>query len=788
MGDKEKEQMGGRNDGSDRKYEDVDPAGESILVLSSGLQRAAPKEPPPRHHTEMRDGGLSPKKQCDENVPPPLPAKKPPLCHLDMRDKAKKQVNGRSEESAGKYEDVDPHGESIFALRSGLKAQYDEDVDGRNVPPPLPARNYRHLDMRDKQVDERNEKAERKNEDVDPHGESIFRESKQVGGRYEDVDLVSGNVNVILNSGLKRAVPDVPPPRKLDMGDHAVVWSEQKEESSSEPHCKQEGRDGHKCEEASNKYEDVDIPVESDGADVILNSGLKRAVPDLPPPHKLDMGDHLVLCPEQKGESCSDPYYKPEDTDGDGEQEGKSPGLKIRVRAVEMWNRAKSSKVCWVILGCGVLLIASAVIGAVLSAYIKPGSKETQGYLEHGNVVNMTGSNTSVLEMTVFHEENTLALINATPFSPPLMPKKSSTPSVKTFHKDNNSVLINTTPFSSPLMPKKSSTPSMKTFHKDNNSVLINMTPFSSPLMPKKSSTPSVKTFHKDNNSVLINTTPFSSPLMPKKSSTPSVKTFHKDNNSVLINMTPFSSPLMPKKSSTPSVKTFHKENNSALVNTTPFYEYSIFTVSCSTSVVSPSELESTEAFTSDSLHHGIKPTTVMYLSTTETLSSGLRQTYDVDNMVQFWPLSQARKRTTSLQISSEMPLTRMSGLDFKEIIHVHVGPPWDLGSGVMGHESRIRTGHLVSLITTFGTVRRTVFPCILRAAKNGVIRSGQEENGMTASAAANFLAFARQYKSSIFQLLVDKRYVLVQHVWDLNSGDVRMRQSDEHLKSDPCS
>ncbi|CAH1253037.1 Hypp1067 [Branchiostoma lanceolatum] len=237
--------MQGRNDESDRKYEDVDPTGESIFVLSSGLQRAAPKvkEPPHRHHTEMdvRDAGVSPKKQYDENVPSPLPERNP-----RHDDQEKKQVDGRSEESDRQYEDVDPHGESIFALRSGLKTKYDEDVDGRNVPPPLPARNYRHLDMRDKQLDERNEIADRKYEDVDPHGESIFPESKRVCGKYEDVDLVSGAVNVRLkNSGLKRAVPDLPPPCKLDMGDHAMVWSEEKDESCSEPYYKQEDSDGH---------------------------------------------------------------------------------------------------------------------------------------------------------------------------------------------------------------------------------------------------------------------------------------------------------------------------------------------------------------------------------------------------------------------------------------------------------------------------------------------------------------------------------------------------------------
>ncbi|CAH1244348.1 Hypp7274 [Branchiostoma lanceolatum] len=267
-----------------RKYEDVDPHGDAILVLGSGLQRAAPKEPPPRHlaKIEMQDSRLSTENENDEEVRPPARNSR----HLDMGAKEKEQVDGMDKESNRKYEDVDPHGHSVFALGPGPDRQYTEDVSGTDAPPPLPKRNSSHLDRgyKENEVDGMNEEANRK---------------------YEDVDLEPGAVNVILNSGLKRAVPDLLPPRKLDMGDHVVVYAEQKEDSCSDPYYKPEDRAGHKAGEPE---ENVDSK----------------------PPQALDMGDHVVVYPEQKEEPYSDPYYQPGKTDEDEKQEEKSFGLKVK--------------------------------------------------------------------------------------------------------------------------------------------------------------------------------------------------------------------------------------------------------------------------------------------------------------------------------------------------------------------------------------------------------------------------------------------------------------------------
>ncbi|XP_019622091.1 PREDICTED: uncharacterized protein LOC109468276 [Branchiostoma belcheri] len=293
MGDNEKKQVVGRYEESDRRFEDVDPAGYSIFALGSGLQRTAPNGPPPRH--------------------------------LDMKDNEKDEVGIRNEESDRMYEDVDPAGESIFTLGSGLQ--------------PAAPNEPKYVDMegkKKKKVDRRNEKSDRKYEDVDPAGESIFEETGEMG---EDM---SGGVDVIINSGLKRPVPDLPPPRNSDAGDR-MAEDKRSEEPCSDPCNEQVDNAGH-------------------------NAG------DATPSHKLDMGDHIVMFPEQKDDPYSDPYYKPQETDANEKHEEKRFSIKERIMG--MWNKAKSSKICWVLLGCGVLVIVSVVTAVVLSAYIQPGSKQ----------------------------------------------------------------------------------------------------------------------------------------------------------------------------------------------------------------------------------------------------------------------------------------------------------------------------------------------------------------------------------------------------------------------------
>ncbi|KAI8500543.1 hypothetical protein Bbelb_221090 [Branchiostoma belcheri] len=372
MGDKEKEQMDGGNEESKRKYED--PDNESIFVSRSELQRSALNEPKSNHCTkkQVHDVRLSANKQSKEdadgrNVKPPLPPRKlqptapnkPTLvpCRVDMGDpveKAQESVlyqkyegvdlkSGRVSVKLGsglkrtvlneppplparKYEDTDPHGDTVLVLSSETRPKHlysenkeKEEVDGTykvlgsglqrpvsGEPPPLPPRNYedvdshgasiivlcsglqraapivpppRHLDMGDKgkkEVDGRNEESDRKYEDVDSAGESIF----------------------VLSQGLRRPPPYELPSRR----------PENKQESSTD-------------KESDRKYEDVDSTGESI---FVLSQGLRRPVPYELPARR----------PENKQESSTDPTPDtPEDTNGDEEQD--APGFCHKVRDID---------------------------------------------------------------------------------------------------------------------------------------------------------------------------------------------------------------------------------------------------------------------------------------------------------------------------------------------------------------------------------------------------------------------------------------------------------------------
>eukprot|EP00058_Branchiostoma_floridae_P006216 XP_002591704.1 hypothetical protein BRAFLDRAFT_80804 [Branchiostoma floridae] len=218
MGEEGKGHVDGTIDDSDRKYEDVDPQGESIFALSSGLIRENGKdlgfrnvppslpsrkyedvdphgdrifvpssrpphdEPKPRHLANMKvgDSRRSPEKQQSGNVPPPLPARNSRL--LDAKAKEKEQVD------VSYKSDRDVKDKGIFELGPGPKEHQGEDMDGRNEPPPLPARNSRHFDTGDKEKEEQRRKEEVSGnyEDVDPHGYGIFSLPKKQSS--EDVE------------------------------------------------------------------------------------------------------------------------------------------------------------------------------------------------------------------------------------------------------------------------------------------------------------------------------------------------------------------------------------------------------------------------------------------------------------------------------------------------------------------------------------------------------------------------------------------------------------------------
>eukprot|EP00058_Branchiostoma_floridae_P021715 XP_002607205.1 hypothetical protein BRAFLDRAFT_67997 [Branchiostoma floridae] len=279
MEDKEKQPADGRNEEANRKYEDADLHDCGIFVLDPGL-----------------------KKLCDEDLggriePPPLPARN--SRHVDLEDKEKEKVDGKNEETNRKYKDVDPAGYSVFASSSGPKKQDGTDTDGRNEPPPLPARNFRHLRMEDKEkedVDGRNEETNRKYEDLDPAGYSVFASSS--GPKKQDV------------------------PQTFSAG----------------------------------KLKDVDPRDES-----LLRSGSRCAA------QHLDMGDHVVECLEHTEEPSTDTSYTSAETSGDGDTDEPGFCYKVRGLVLDLWNKIKSSSAWKVITVCavlvtGLLFIAEGVV------------------------------------------------------------------------------------------------------------------------------------------------------------------------------------------------------------------------------------------------------------------------------------------------------------------------------------------------------------------------------------------------------------------------------------------
>eukprot|EP00058_Branchiostoma_floridae_P006226 XP_002591714.1 hypothetical protein BRAFLDRAFT_80809 [Branchiostoma floridae] len=275
------------------------------IALGSVLRLAAPKETPPCQ--AEAESELSEKYNVDKTTKPALPEKKLPPKNYECVDPRGESIfasgtepNQQDDENVdgrnvppplparkplppNKYEDVDPHGDSIFALGSGRKQKDDKIVDDRKITPPLPARKPLPLN---------------KYEDVDLHGDSIFVASSGPKGKdnedandrkappplppprkYEDMVLGSSGVDVVLGCGLKRAAPDLPPSRTVSTGDKAA---KQKEENKAEEIIGQEDGDNNE-----------------------------------PSLHHLNMGDHLVMWPEDGEESYSDTYYTSEDAHRD---------------------------------------------------------------------------------------------------------------------------------------------------------------------------------------------------------------------------------------------------------------------------------------------------------------------------------------------------------------------------------------------------------------------------------------------------------------------------------------
>ncbi|XP_078583882.1 uncharacterized protein LOC144866393 [Branchiostoma floridae x Branchiostoma japonicum] len=106
-------------------------------------------------------------------------------------------------------------------------------------------------------------------------------------------------------------------------------------------------------------------------------------------------------------ESCSNDYDKPEDVDRHKDSKEVSFAYRATERAVEMWSRWKSSKVCWLAMGCGLLVATSVVVAGILATQIT-----SDGRVAFGSKLKQNGTmilETSTPWKTTLYEENNSA-------------------------------------------------------------------------------------------------------------------------------------------------------------------------------------------------------------------------------------------------------------------------------------------------------------------------------------------------------------------------------------------
>eukprot|EP00058_Branchiostoma_floridae_P000787 XP_002586275.1 hypothetical protein BRAFLDRAFT_109276 [Branchiostoma floridae] len=169
---------------------------------------------------------------------------------------------------------------------------------------------------------------------------------------------------VMLGSGLTRPAPPLPPPGNLASEEQVTVSGpEQNEElymcsdtpntpeGTETPGVSYRGTSEYKSSEVTER--DANQPA------VMLGSGLTRPAPPLPPPRNLASGEQVTVSgPEQNEElyMCPDTPNTPEGTDGRGDDDAEIPRVSYRDRAMGMWNKMKSSKVCRLLMGCGFVI------------------------------------------------------------------------------------------------------------------------------------------------------------------------------------------------------------------------------------------------------------------------------------------------------------------------------------------------------------------------------------------------------------------------------------------------
>ncbi|KAI8497023.1 hypothetical protein Bbelb_249720 [Branchiostoma belcheri] len=265
-----------------RKYETVGPECENILI--SGQQRSKPDKPPPCQFAERSDTEQCHEKQDDgrkyETVGPECenilisgqqrlkPDNSPPRQFAEGSDT--EQCHENKQDDGRKYETVGPECENIL-------------ISGQQCPKPdkPPPRQF----------------AETKGSDTEQSPQKRYVPPPLPARQYEDVAL---ECDIVLISGLQRPKPDEPPPRQ---------FAETKESDTENP----------PKEQADEKYKDAD---EDDGSESVPHgSGSERTSA----PQYLDMGDHVVVFPEQNDGQVSDTSYTAEQSNRDKDSATPAP-------------------------------------------------------------------------------------------------------------------------------------------------------------------------------------------------------------------------------------------------------------------------------------------------------------------------------------------------------------------------------------------------------------------------------------------------------------------------------
>ncbi|KAI8500487.1 hypothetical protein Bbelb_220530 [Branchiostoma belcheri] len=248
-------------------------------------------------------------------------------------------------------------------------------------------------------------------------------------------------------------------PKYLHVGDHVVMYSGQ-ESGDAYGYSEAEGVDkGYKEESGSHNYDKPDGDVYGYEEPAEVSKGFEEGPSslDYEKPENVSGGykepddEHTYKGLEEEPSSLD--YEKPEDVSGKykehedahtyegfekdhssrnydkpedvyGYNDPKDVGFPYKAKAcvVGIWNKWKSSKVCWLALGCGLLVVASVVISVILATQITNGGRMSLDAKPKDNgtmTLDMLKGSDNPWQMTFYMDDNSafddFKVVNSTP-------------------------------------------------------------------------------------------------------------------------------------------------------------------------------------------------------------------------------------------------------------------------------------------------------------------------------------------------------------------------------------